>query len=198
MDGKHIFCTSFAKLLPGEYGSFDNFQIAASSMYFSALVLWAVMFTQKTTFYATFLGSSTAACGLLTTLGLHTEKMAQATAAVLRRLIGKGPIQPLCDGNSRGRLLSLPKFAVAKPSPSSHRISWMSPLDSSPGTSRSSPQGICTMASPSRPKPFTQAFPGSPNQSWLEHPSPVRRVTQQENYTKMHRPTAMVQEVPWA
>lgn len=29
------------------------------------------------------------------------------------------------------------------------------------------------MASPSRPKPFTQAFPSSPNQSWLEYPSPV-------------------------
>ena len=49
----------------------------------------------------------------------------------------------------------------------------MSPLDSSPGTSRSSPQGIYTMTSPSRPKPFTQAFPSSPNQSWLEYPNPV-------------------------
>ena len=74
MDGKHLFCTSFAKLLLGEYRSFDNSQIAASSMYFSALVLWAMMFTQKTNFYATFLGSSTAACGLLTTLGLYTRR----------------------------------------------------------------------------------------------------------------------------
>ena len=166
MDGKHLFCTSFAKLLLGEYRSFNNSQIAASSMYFSALVLWAMMFTQKTNFYATFLGSSTAACRIADDARFaHSEKMAQATAVVLRWLIGKGPIQPLCDGNSGGRLLSSLKFAVAKPSPSSHRISWMSPLDSSPGTSRSSPQGICTMASPSRPKPFTQAFPGSPNQS---------------------------------
>jgi len=66
-----FFCTSFAKLLPGEYRSSDNSQIVTSSMYFSALVLWAMVFTRKTIFYATFLGSSSAACGLLTTLGLH-------------------------------------------------------------------------------------------------------------------------------
>ena len=43
-------------------------------MYFPALVLWAMMFTQKTTFYATFLGGSTAARGLLTTLSLHARR----------------------------------------------------------------------------------------------------------------------------
>lgn len=133
-----------------------------------------MIFIQKTTSYATFLGSSSAAWITDDARFAHSEKVAQAAAAALRRLTGEGPIQSRCDGDSKGRLLSSPKFAVAKPSPSSRRTSWMSPLDNSPGTSRSGLQGICTMTSPSRPKPFTQVFPSSPNQSWLKYPSPVR------------------------